>query len=655
MAVALTSNLDLDGAATAPLDPPEAEPGWRLPPEAHLAMPIQDLWRRPAAARRAPMGEADVWQIGVFLLAGALAVFGGVAAYNTLQVGGVSPLEFLNLVLFQVLFAWIAYALACALIGFGVSLGGGSQTVNLVSEGPIQTPVGLTAILMPVHNEEPHGVVARLCNVDASLRALGVADRFHLFLLSDTRDAQIREAEIAAFDRLRRATGQAARLFYRLRADNQGRKAGNVAEWVRRFGGAYDYMVVLDADSVMDGDTLARLADAMDQQPRTGLIQTVPRLVNRKSVFGRVQQFASRLYGPMLSDGLAHTSGTAGNYWGHNAIIRVAAFAGHAGLPRLRGPRPLGGEILSHDFVEAALLRRAGWDIRLAPQLEGSFEECPPSLPDMMVRERRWCQGNLQHLPLIAARGLHWMSRVHLAQGVLTYLMPPLWLLFLLVGAALSATTTHMGRAGWDDESLDMLKWLLAISLLSLFIPRVLALFRALARPEERAAWGDSRKLVVGVLCETALSALMAPIMMTAQTKAIFDIVLGRDSGWAAQRRSDGSLSWDEAKRTHWPQTAFGIAFGLIAFVAAPSAAVWMLPVILGLVLAIPISVFTADPALGMRLERAGVFVTPEERTPSPVLAGLTKGEPRPQTPALDWRLSLDRLFRDPVMVEADA
>jgi len=410
--------------------------------------------------------------------------------------------------------------------------------------------------------------------------------------------------------------------------------------------------VVLDADSVMDGATLAALAVGKDRQPRAGLIQTVPRLVNRKSVFGRVQQFASRLYGPMLSDGLAHTSGAAGNYWGHNAIIRVAAFAACAGLPRLRGPRPLGGEIQSHDFVEAALLRRGGWEVRLAPELEGSYEECPPTLPDMMVRERRWCQGNLQHLPLIAARGLHWMSRVHLAQGVLTYLMPPVWLLFLLVGAALSAQATVMGGEPWESDSLDLLKWLLAISLFSLFIPRGLALFRALALPRERAAWRHPGRLLASVLCETALSALIAPIMMTAQTKAIFDIVLGRDSGWAAQRRSDGSLSWDEATRKHLPQTVFGVLFAIGAVCAAPTAALWMAPVMLGLVLAIPLAVLTSDPALGAWVERAGVFVTPEERTPPPILAGLQKSEPRVLAP--DWRVVLDRLFKDAWPADAD-
>ncbi len=606
-------------------------------------MPEQDLWRKPEGMQPSPLKEADFLQIGVLILAGGFTAFAGTTAYTVLQIGGLSGLEVLNLILFEILFAWIAYSLANALIGFSICIGGGSETIDLTADTPLTPPVGHTAILMPVHNEDPQAIIARLRNVDASIQDLCVDDRFDIFLLSDTRDPDIKREEAAAFERLRRTTGQHHRLFYRARTENRGRKAGNIADWVRRFGGAYDYMVVLDADSVMDGETLVRLAGFMDRQPRTGLIQTTPRLVNRMSVFGRVQQFASRLYGPMMSDGLAHTSGTAGNYWGHNAIIRVRAFAAHAGLPRLHGPRPFGGEVMSHDFVEAALLRRAGWDVRLAPQLEGSFEECPPTLPDMIARERRWCQGNLQHLPLIAARGLHWMSRVHLTQGVMTYLMPPLWLLFLVIGAAVSAETARSAAAGWDDYNVDMFKWLLAISLLSLFIPRVLSLFRTLASSDERKVWGHPGKLILGVACETVLSALLAPIMMTAQTKALFDIVIGRDSGWAAQRRTDGALLWGDAARHYLPHTVFGIALGVGAIIASPDVALWMAPVILGLLLSIPLAVVTSDPVLGAKFKRDGLFVTPEEGSPPSVLAGLSPAQIFVRGP--EWKDVLDQLF----------
>jgi membrane glycosyltransferase len=584
-------------------------------------MPIQALWRNASDGGGTPARESDVWQTCVLLGAAAVTVFAAHTARDVLQVDGLTPLECLNIGLFAVLFGWIAYALANALVGFGVSMARRS------GEEVAASPKGHTALLIPVYNEEPAAVFARLAAMDTSLREAGVEAKFDLFLLSDTRDPDIYREERTMFEAFRAKRGLETRLFYRRRPDNRGRKAGNIADWVRRFGAAYDYMVVLDADSVMAGETLARLAAMMDAQPRTGLIQTTPRLVNRISAFGRLQQFAARLYGPMLSDGLAHTSGAAGNYWGHNAIIRTEAFAACAGLPVLPGPRPFGGEIMSHDFVEAALLRRGGWDIKLAPQLSGSYEECPPTLPDMIARERRWCQGNLQHAPIIAARGLHWISRIHLLQGVMTYMMPPVWMAFLLAGAAVSVETRVFGQ-GWDDYSLDTLNWIVAVSVLSLLAPRGLALIRALSRKEERAAWGDPAQLVLSVVCETILSALLAPIMMLAQTRSLIEILMGRDSGWPAQQRRDGRLAWADAKRRYRSYTIAGVGLAAAAWLVSPAAALWLSPVIAGLVLAVPLAVWTSDARLGVWLKRRGVFVTPEERDPPSVLQGLAPAAP---------------------------
>jgi membrane glycosyltransferase len=588
-------------------------------------MPVQDFWTAPSRIA-SKWTEAEAWQLGHFALAAAMVVFAGVVGYDAMATQGITALGVFSLVLFQVLFAWIAYALASALVGFGVSLT--APTPSLAASGRSR-PDLRTAILMPVHNEDPDEVGDRLFNMLRSLRDVGAEAAFDVFILSDSRDSAIISREAETFVRLRRKASAEGRLFYRRRSENIGRKAGNIADWVRRFGGAYAYMVVLDADSVMDGDTLVRLADMMDRQPATGLIQTVPRLVNRLSLFARVQQFSSRLYGPMLSEGLAHSSGSAGNYWGHNAIIRVGAFASAAGLPRLGGPRPWGGEILSHDFIEAALLRRAGWAVHLTPELEGSFEECPPTLPDLLVRDRRWCQGNLQHLPLIGARGLHWISRLHLAKGVLTYVMPLMWILFLLTGAARSAEATYQRAAPYDDYALDMLKWLLAVSLLSLFVPRAMALFRALVRPEERAAWGSPWRLALGVVIEAAVSALLAPILMTSQSLAVVEILLGRDSGWSAQQRGDGVLAWSAALRRHLSHTLAGVALGAIAVIAAPEAALWTAPVVFGLIFSIPIAVLTSDPRIGARLKGFGLLSTPEELAPPAILSGLAPQEPQ--------------------------
>jgi membrane glycosyltransferase len=370
----------------------------------------------------------------------------------------------------------------------------------------------------------------------------------------------------------------------------------------------------------MTGEALTRLAGAMEAHPDVGLIQTAPRLVGRTSLFGRLQQFASRLYGPMMTNGLALLWGAEGNYWGHNAIIRVRAFAEQAGLPQIAGKRPFGGDIMSHDFVEAALLRRAGWTVRIAPRLEGSYEECPPTLPDLIARDRRWCQGNIQHLALVNSRGLHWMSRFHMLQGALGYLMSPLWLGFLVV-SALMAMQSHVAATGdWDMYSIRVLRWVLSTTFLCLFLPRLIALGITLSHPAERRLWGRPDRLILSVLLETALSALIAPIMMMAQTRALYDIARGRDAGWTAQKREDGSIAWRDALRRHGGHTLAGVVLGAFLFWVSPMTFNWAIPVVAGLLLSAPLAVLTADPAIGALFLRWRLFVTPEERAEPPRL-----------------------------------
>ena len=292
-------------------------------------------------------------------------------------------------------------------------------------------------MLLPTYNEDPHRIMARLRAMYESVDLSGYGSRFDWFVLSDTTNPSIWIAEEKCFLRLRRECG-ANNIYYRHRRENTARKSGNIEDWVTRFGAGYDHMIILDADSLMTADTIVRLVSAMETHPGVALIQTLPVVVNAKTLFARLQQFSGRLYGPLIAAGIAWWHGSEGNYWGHNAIIRVRAFAQDAGLPELHGRKPFGGHILSHDFVEAALMRRGGWAIRMAPTLGGSFEECPPSLLDFAARDRRWCQGNLQHLAVLPARGLHWVSRLHLLTGIGSYLTAPLWLLFLLLGILIS-------------------------------------------------------------------------------------------------------------------------------------------------------------------------------------------------------------------------
>jgi membrane glycosyltransferase len=591
-------------------------------------MPVQDFASPPHRTGPAPdrLQEADLWRAAAFGLTALAMICAGAPCREVLEAGGFDPLELLAFVLFEALFGWITFSLALTLFGVAAAFSHEPELPELKPESALPRPAARTAILMPIHNEEPTAVFSRLEAMVRSLRDAGGLRAFDLFVLSDTRSPDIAHAEQLAFARLRQEAGQ--RVFYRRRMVNTGRKAGNVADWVSRFGGAYDFMVVLDADSLMTGETLMRLAGALEAHPAVGLIQTAPRLIGRTSLFGRMQQFASRLYGPAMTHGLALFWGTEGNYWGHNAILRVRAFAQHAGLPRLPGRRPFGGDILSHDFVEAALLRRAGWQVRLAPRLTGSYEECPPTLPDMVVRDRRWCQGNMQHLGVVGARGLHWMSRFHLLQGAMGYLMSPLWLLFLVVSGATAAQSRLLGDGQWDMYGMRVLSWVLAVAFLWLMAPRLIALGMVFARAEERAAWGHPAKLALGVLAETVLSALIAPVLMLSQSKALVDILFGRDAGWCAQRRADGSVDWSDALRHHLLHLACGAGLGALLYLASGGAVVWAVPVIAGLVLSGPITVLTADPAIGLRLLQWRLFATPEEIVEPPRHPA---SEPRPR------------------------
>jgi membrane glycosyltransferase len=412
-------------------------PGDFLPAAAptHMTMQALERFEPSPACDFAPM----LTRRGIVLSGTAiLTAVGCNEMYRVLQVGGVTVLEWIILALFVLLFAWIAFSFMSALAGFFVLVARKKDELGIDPSAPLPAIHGRTAMLLPTYNEDPHRVLARLRATYESIEETGNGARFDWFVLSDTTDPATWIAEEKSFLKLRKGLSGAAAIFYRHRPENIARKSGNIEDWVRRFGSKYECMLILDADSLMTGDCVVRLAAAMEAHPKAALIQTLPVIVNAKSLFARWQQFAGRLYGPMLAAGIAWWHGSEGNYWGHNAIIRVRAFALYAGLPELSGRKPFGGHIMSHDFIEAALMRRGGWAIHMAPTLRGSYEESPPTLSDFAARDRRWCQGNLQHLALLPTRGFHWISRLHLLTGIGSYLTAPLWLIFLIFGILVS-------------------------------------------------------------------------------------------------------------------------------------------------------------------------------------------------------------------------
>jgi membrane glycosyltransferase len=573
-------------------------------------MPEQDLDQ--AAGPPVRVMDVRVRRVVMFGGTGAITLLAAGVMADLLAAGGFTALDAVAFALFVVLFGWTAFGFVSAAAGFVVQWGAARP------RRPDPQPVILTrtALLMPTYNEDPGRVLAAVQAIREDLIRLGVSELYDVFLLSDTRDEAIARHEVVGMLRVRARLGEDARIFYRRRPQNTDRKAGNIADWVRKFGSAYEAMIILDADSLMSADTIVRLTAEMEADPKLGLLQTAPALVGAETLFARLQQFAARTYGGMLAAGQDWWSGAEGNYWGHNAIIRVRAFARCAGLPHLPGPRPFGGHIMSHDFVEAALMRRGGWAIRLNAKLGGSYEEAPPTLVDMARRDRRWCQGNLQHLGVIRAAGLHWISRLHLARGVLSYVTSPLWL--LLVGFGASAWL------GQIDETVrvsgETAVALFAVTLGMLVAPKLLAGVLLL---REQTTAGVRRTLGFwsSIMLEVVLSTLVAPVLMLMQSAAVFDVLIGRDSGWNAQQRDAGRLSRREAWRSHRIHVAVGLAGMVIAWLLDPAIFWWTSPVSLGLFLSAPLSLLMARTDLGQMFGAMGLLATPEEREVPPVVA----------------------------------
>lgn len=604
-----------------------------LPPESPLGMPVQSLRERGEWPRGVPQTAPPSAGLRRALVIGgaiALTAWGSWEMYEVLVVGGLTPLETLILILFVVLFAWLALAGTNAMAGFFAVVGQRSAGLGIALDGPLPELSHRTALLMPTYNEAPERVFSGLEAICESLLATGRAENFDVFILSDTTDADTWVAEEAAWMALAERMRGRVSVYYRRRAKNIERKAGNIADWVRRFGGAYEGMLILDADSLMTGEVIVRITAALEQHPGVGLVQTLPAIVNGRSLFARSQQFASRLYGPLIAAGLAWWHGADSNYWGHNAVIRTRAFASAAGLPHLKGRKPFGGHILSHDFVEAALIRRAGWAVHMVPALEGSYEESPPSITELGIRDRRWCQGNLQHIAVLTARGLSPISRIHLLMGIGSYITAPLWFASLVVGMLASLQAAYV-RPEYFPEGFSLFpQWpaqdpvralyLFAATMLILLLPKLLSLLSLLFRPGVRLAFGGFIRALFGVLLETLVSVLIAPIMMVVQSIAVVEILIGKDAGWQPQQRDDGTVPLGQLVWRYGPYMILGCLMAAAALLVSLPLFLWMLPVTLGLMLAVPVAALTASSSLGRASGRMGLLTIPEERRAPDIL-----------------------------------
>jgi membrane glycosyltransferase len=582
-----------------------------------------------------------LWRRSLFFgLTFLTALVAGLLMLDILKVNGQTALNCIALPLFVVLFTWIAGAFWCAVIGFVVRLIGRDPAVLQPPRAAPQPLRGRTAIVTPIYNEDTVRVFAAADAIWWSLQQQASQASFDMFILSDTRKPEIAVAEEAAWRALVARRDADGRVFYRRRSDNVGRKSGNLAEFVGNWGGAYDYMIVLDADSVMSGQALVSMAEMMDAHPEVGIIQTLPLLAGRDTLFARTLQFAVRISGSMLASGLAFWQLGESNYWGHNAILRLRTFAQYCALPRLPGAPPFGGEILSHDIVEAAFIRRAGYKVWLVPDISGSWEEVPSNVIDYAARDRRWAQGNLQHIGVMPMRGLHWLSRVHLLTGILSYATSPLWLLVLIISSIVTCIQAVSGHQyfqpgayslfpSWPQYRDGEIAAVLAMTAVVLLVPKMLGAFLVIRDRASRSAFGGASKIIGGFLFEQILSMLLAPTMMLFHSEFVLRALLGRSVGWDAQARGDRGITWREAFQRHRWHLAIGLVWGSAILVLAPHFIWWMSPVILGMLISVPFTVLTSRATMGRALRVRGWLLTPEETHEPPELAAAATARAR--------------------------
>ncbi|MGE0351587.1 glucans biosynthesis glucosyltransferase MdoH, partial [Hydrogenophaga sp.] len=476
-------------------------------------------------------------------------------------------------------------------------------------------PDARTAIIMPICNEDVATVFAGLRATCESLAATGHSNQFDVFVLSDSYDPAIAAAEKSAWEDLRAALAAQPDLpqievYYRLRTRRSHRKAGNVADFCRRWGNDYRYMVVLDADSVMSGSCIVAMVKLMEANPQAGIVQTATQAIGHATLHARAQQFGSRVTGRLFTLGMQFWQLGESHYWGHNAIIRVEPFMKHCALAPIKGTGGMSGGIMSHDFVEAALMRRAGYHVWLVSDLTGSYEQQPPDLLSELQRDRRWCQGNLQNSRLMAEPGIHRVHRTMFAIGAMSYLSAPLWLAFLSFGTAL--WVSDAGMATFWQAMPGELRALWAWTLSMLFLPRVLGLLAVFMKREQKS-FGGTAALLGSSVAETVLALLQAPIRMLAHSLFVLIAITGIKLDWKSPPREANGVSWRDALTSLAPMT---LVIGLMAVgVAAinPMALIWLAPVALPLLLAVPLTVATSHVDLGAWMRSRGVLLIPEE------------------------------------------
>lgn len=564
---------------------------------------------------------------GLLTLLSALILLG--LLYNMLA--GHAPLLLLVsiLFLFSLIVPWMVIGFWNAMIGLVIYQFCKEPLTYIFPQSMLNVAEEIhssTAILLCIRNETPQRLVRNLEIMLSDLQTSGVGQHFTVYILSDTNDAAMVLDESASFARLQNQWSERIAMHYRRRTDNEGYKAGNIADFCQSFGHLHDFALVLDADSFMSGSAIVRLVRLMQANPRLGILQGLVMGLPATSPFSRLFQYGMRLGMRSYTMGSAWWQGDYGPFWGHNALLRLAPFMQHCHLPELPGAR----HILSHDLVEAVLMRRAGYEVRIYAQEDLSWEENPPSLSEYIRRDLRWCEGNLQYIHLLRLPHLKLLSRLQLLLAIFMFLGSPAWIVLILMGTI--ATGLYPDWAASVGQ--NALAVFLLLCLVMWYLPKFAGALNVLLKSSERKRFGGFWRFSGSLCVETLFSVLMTPITWLNHSMLIAALVLGKKGGWSGQARDDHTISWRQAIQQFWPHTLLGMVIFYIFYTYYP-ASLWVVLILAGgLLLAIPFAIVTSQPVLGRLMIRHRLLSLPEEITPSEALLHL-------QLPALQKSSSL--------------
>ncbi|WP_392559713.1 glucans biosynthesis glucosyltransferase MdoH [Orbus mooreae] len=547
----------------------------------------------------------------------------------TLAIENLTPylLQVVIIGLFAILFAWISIGFWTAMMGIIVTVFKGDRYSLKIPKNPetIINKKHRTALVMPICNEDVARVFAGLKATWQSLKETGQLELCDFYILSDTNSADIYANELNAWADLVDEINLPNSIFYRHRERRVKRKSGNIDDFCRRFGNQYEYMIILDADSVMTGDCILSMIAMMESAPKAGIIQAPPKTIRMRTLYGRIQQFANQTYSDIFCSGVHYWQLKEAQYWGHNAIIRLKPFMEHCILtPFKKGKQQI--HIMSHDLVEASLMGRAGWQVMIAYNLNGSYEEVPANIIEDLKRDNRWCIGNLINLNVLFKPGIKFIHRVMFATSAMAYVSSLLWLLFLLFSTLLLLIFNtyepqyflHPNQfypvwPKWDEQ---LAIQLLCATFTLLLIPKFISSIIVLIKQGPKSV-GGIFCFTLSILIEILFSMTLAPIRMIFHSKFVIKALFGSKVQWRSPARSDDALTWKEASYFCWPLTSLGIIWLYIILALNPQFTTWFIAILIPLIISPLVVKFSSLTSVGMFLKRMKLFLTKEETHPN--------------------------------------